>query len=374
MFSKALLTTALVSAVSAHQNWHQLWINDETPGYQVGIRMPPSNSPVTDVTSSDIACNVPSTNAAVVETVEASEGDTIKVQWDSSTHPGPITHMLFGPVDDAAAATGVGAGWFKIDELDYVDGKWANEIMQAVNMTREFTLPTGLASGEYLLRSEMLALHGAQTVGGAQFYIGCAQLKITGTGSSGSCTPSIELPGAYNANDANIYIPNVYNGFDPTNYTAPGGPVAACGGSGGGAATPSKPSTTAAAPAPANSTVAASSAIAPVETPVEDVTSSIIAAETSALAPVVPTLAPVPTANATIPTSKPLLPSTFATLVRPTPTNGGVAAPTGGSGSGSAVVKMYYQCGGIGWTGATTCVSGATCVKQNDYYSQCLSQ
>jgi hypothetical protein len=37
-------------------------------------------------------------------------------------------------------------------------------------MTHEFKLPTGLASGEYLLRSEMLALHGAQTVGGAQFY------------------------------------------------------------------------------------------------------------------------------------------------------------------------------------------------------------
>lgn len=152
MFSKALLTTALISAVSAHQNWHQLWINDETPGYQVGIRMPPSNSPVTDVTSNDIACNVVSTTAAVVETVEASEGDSIKVQWDSSTHPGPITHMLFGPVDDASTATGVGAGWFKIDELDYVDGKWANEIMGAVNMTHEFNLPTGLASGQYLVR------------------------------------------------------------------------------------------------------------------------------------------------------------------------------------------------------------------------------
>ncbi|EKM74254.1 hypothetical protein AGABI1DRAFT_88317 [Agaricus bisporus var. burnettii JB137-S8] len=30
------------------------------------------------------------------------------------------------------------------------------------------------------------------------------------------------------------------------------------------------------------------------------------------------------------------------------------------------------QCGGNGWTGPTTCVSGSTCVKQNDFYSQCL--
>ena len=150
MFSKAFLTTALISAVSAHQNWHQLWVNDVTPGYQAGIRMPPSNSPVTDVTSSDMACNVPSTNAATVETIEANAGDSIKVQWDQSGHPGPITHFLL-PVDDAATATGVGAGWFKIDELDYVDGKWANEIMGANNMTREFKLPTGLASGQYLV-------------------------------------------------------------------------------------------------------------------------------------------------------------------------------------------------------------------------------
>lgn len=76
--------------------------------------------------------------------------------------------MLFGPVDDASQESGIGAGWFKIDELDAPDGTWANEIMSAKNMTHEFKLPTGLQSGEYLLRSEMLALHGAQTVGGAQ--------------------------------------------------------------------------------------------------------------------------------------------------------------------------------------------------------------
>ncbi|KAF8610293.1 carbohydrate-binding module family 1 protein [Ceratobasidium sp. AG-I] len=33
---------------------------------------------------------------------------------------------------------------------------------------------------------------------------------------------------------------------------------------------------------------------------------------------------------------------------------------------------LYGQCGGIGWSGATTCVSGATCTKLNDYFYQCL--
>ncbi|TFK39121.1 endoglucanase [Crucibulum laeve] len=33
---------------------------------------------------------------------------------------------------------------------------------------------------------------------------------------------------------------------------------------------------------------------------------------------------------------------------------------------------LYGQCGGIGWSGSTSCVSGAACTKLNDYYSQCL--
>lgn len=44
-------------------------------------------------------------------------------------------------------------------------------------------------------------------------YMGCAQLKITGTGSAGSCTPEIQIPGTYKPEDPNIYIPNVYNGW-----------------------------------------------------------------------------------------------------------------------------------------------------------------
>ncbi|GJC98161.1 pectate lyase [Colletotrichum higginsianum] len=32
---------------------------------------------------------------------------------------------------------------------------------------------------------------------------------------------------------------------------------------------------------------------------------------------------------------------------------------------------LYGQCGGQGWTGPTTCVSGARCVSYNDWYSQC---
>ncbi|KAH9156848.1 hypothetical protein LEN26_003217 [Aphanomyces euteiches] len=34
-------------------------------------------------------------------------------------------------------------------------------------------------------------------------------------------------------------------------------------------------------------------------------------------------------------------------------------------------VAVWGQCGGIGYTGSTTCAAGSVCFKQNDYYSQC---
>lgn len=50
---------------------------------------------------------------------------------------------------------------------------------------------------------------------------------------------------------------------------------------------------------------------------------------------------------------------------------GGSTTPTPGTGTGTGAA-LYQQCGGNGWTGATTCAEG-TCKKLNDYYSQCLN-
>ncbi|KAG8953487.1 hypothetical protein FRC04_002329 [Tulasnella sp. 424] len=40
---------------------------------------------------------------------------------------------------------------------------------------------------------------------------------------------------------------------------------------------------------------------------------------------------------------------------------------------GLAAVPLWGQCGGLTYTGDTTCVAGATCVYQNDWYWQCLA-
>ncbi|KAG6847235.1 hypothetical protein H0H93_009380, partial [Arthromyces matolae] len=45
---------------------------------------------------------------------------------------------------------------------------------------------------------------------------------------------------------------------------------------------------------------------------------------------------------------------------------------TSASSSSTGAAAHWGQCGGIGWTGATTCASPYTCTVVNSYYYQCL--
>ncbi len=56
-------------------------------------------------------------------------------------------------------------------------------------------IPSCIPAGDYLLRVEHIALHSASSVGGAQTYISCAQLTITGGGST-MPTGLVPFPGA----------------------------------------------------------------------------------------------------------------------------------------------------------------------------------
>lgn len=54
-----------------------------------------------------------------------------------------------------------------------------------------------------------------------------------------------------------------------------------------------------------------------------------------------------------------------------TPSSSSSTAPATSPTSGAGVAK-YGQCGGSGYSGATSCISGTTCTVVNPYYSQCL--
>jgi len=47
-------------------------------------------------------------------------------------------------------------------------------------------------------------------------------------------------------------------------------------------------------------------------------------------------------------------------------------ATTSAAGPSACTAAKWGQCGGQGWAGCTTCVSGTTCKASGQYYSQCL--
>ncbi|KAI4649817.1 uncharacterized protein J4E79_009663 [Alternaria viburni] len=82
-------------------------------------------------------------------------------------------------------------------------------------------------------------------------------------------------------------------------------------------------------------------------------------------------------ADAPAKVTEPTVPSTSVTKPKPAATTTAAAAPAPaapiGSGSSAGAAKLYAQCGGQGFTGPTECEAPATCVKSNDWYSQCIN-
>ncbi|CAI6338876.1 unnamed protein product [Periconia digitata] len=108
-------------------------------------------------------------------------------------------------VNDPASSGTDGLSWFKVAE-DGLDGsgKWGVDRMIESGGWQDFTLPSCVAPGKYLLRAEIIALHSASKQGGAQFYMGCAQINVSGSGSSTAQT--VSFPGAYSASDPGILV------------------------------------------------------------------------------------------------------------------------------------------------------------------------
>lgn len=230
--SSLAVAAATIPSVLAHYNFESLIVNGEgTEPYEYVRRTTNSNSPVEDVTSADIVCNVGGNDAdirASTATYEVAPGDEVGFDINSELgHPGPLYVYMSKAPDNMTASDYEGDGdWFKVyalttGNIDPDTGlEWATfpgNQGGAQNFT--FTLPDNLPPGDYLMRGEHIALHGAGEVGGAQFYMGCAQLTVTGSGS-GSPSPTAKFPGAYSAEDPGILIGIYYP--VPTEYVSPG--------------------------------------------------------------------------------------------------------------------------------------------------------
>ncbi|KAI0022491.1 endoglucanase IV precursor [Xylariomycetidae sp. FL0641] len=186
------------------------------------------NGPVQDVDIIDIQCGQDSGPAALHAKVEA--GSEVTLYWTlwPESHVGPvITYMAqcpesgcndYEPAKDAV--------WFKVAEegREGTSNTWGDSpLMVNGNEGAKYTVPKCLKPGYYLVRHEIIALHAAYEYPGAQFYPGCHQLEVTG---SGSTTPSdlVAFPGAYKGADKGI----TYDPYKASEYTVPGPAVFTC--------------------------------------------------------------------------------------------------------------------------------------------------
>ena len=255
-------------------------------------------------------------------------------------------------VSDATTADG-STGWFKIFEDTWSavagastgsDDDWGTKDLNACCGKMAVMIPSDIPAGDYLLRAEVIALHVAGQLDGAQFYMSCCMLdalawhlvihadnpsdQITVTGGGTASPETVLLPGAYSATDPGILI-DIYQSM--TTYDVPG-PTVYSGG------------TTKSAGAPCSG--------------IETVTTTGIAytggggAATSVTGNTGSgTLAPTTTVT------KDTTSASVTTLSTKTTTSS--TAATSSQGTTGCTVAKYGQCGGQGWTGCGTCAVSA---------------
>ncbi|KAG9384676.1 Glycosyl hydrolase family 61 [Pyrenophora tritici-repentis] len=202
--------------------------------------------------ASQIACHKDATAGAKVAKVAA--GGKIDISWTTwpESHVGPVIDYM-AKVPDATAAKAGDLEFFKIAAAGFDGGKWAATKLIANNNTWSVTVPESIAPGQYVLRHEIIALHSAGDVNGAQ--------KLP------QGTPANKL---YTPTDPGIKV-SVYG--DNSKYQMPGPALfsgAGGAGSGAGSETPSGSNSSAPAATTSAAAVAVSSSAAASPTPVAD--------------------------------------------------------------------------------------------------------
>ncbi|KAF1848875.1 lytic polysaccharide monooxygenase [Cucurbitaria berberidis CBS 394.84] len=320
MKTAAAFVLAAANLVAGHATFQSFVIGGKDQGQHFAIQTPANgNNPITDVTSTAMVCNG---GKAVTDRVEVASGSSLTFQWhhnDPATVSGdndePIAASHKGPVMvyiAPAASNGEGAVWTKIYEDGYTGGKWAVDKFIANKGAITIDLPN-LAAGDYIIRPEIIALHEGNRPNGAQFYNGCGNIKVTGSGTATLPSTGVDMTKAYKATDPGVLC-NIYSGL--TSYEIPG-PKVWDGASSGTAPAPTTPSKTA---APVSSSA-----------PSQTATPTVIAS---------PSATPIKEAEPATPTES-------------------QAAPAPSSGSGSTLPETFTIEQFISWLKTTTSTRNA---------------
>ncbi|KAF9874430.1 glycosyl hydrolase family 61 [Colletotrichum karsti] len=204
----------------------------------------------------DINCHKNAAPGATSAKIAA--GGKVDFLWSAwpESHIGPVLTYAAKCDGECTSADPATLKWVKIQEDGYDADKkqWAAAKLIADGNKWTATIPSDLIAGNYVLRHEIIALHGAGSENGAQNYPQCVNVEITG---SGTANPEGTLGTAlYKSTDAGI----LFNPYAATiDYTTPGPALFGSGsGSGSGSgATPATPSNGTSSAAPTASASAA---------------------------------------------------------------------------------------------------------------------
>ncbi|KAH8769083.1 fungal cellulose binding domain-containing protein [Diaporthe sp. PMI_573] len=214
----AVLFCAILGLASAHYTFDQLVVNDELQGSaNTYIRkhqnsyMPTKfkNAPEGSITplDKDFSANKEAVASSEVYTVKAGDKIGLKQAYGGTgmLHPGP-TQVYVSPVEDATVTDEQYNGeWYKIhqsllctagDAASLRSTAWCSYGEDRIS----FEIPSTLPNGQYLVRGEHLALHGAH-VGEAEIYYAAAQLEVTGNSATNMPGTPVSIPGVYKSTD-----------------------------------------------------------------------------------------------------------------------------------------------------------------------------
>ncbi|KAH9861569.1 hypothetical protein J1614_011319 [Plenodomus biglobosus] len=214
----AVALAGLAEVAQGHYIFQYLTANGVKGGLFQNIRPVPNNSPVTDLSDPSLRCNVNGATGTSTTTVSVAAGSTVSFTADQAVyHQGPVAFYMQKAASTAAASDGSG-DWFKIKEIGptFTNGQATWDM----SLTYSVTIPSQVPAGEYLLRIEQLGIHNPGST--PQFYISCAQVKVTG-GGSGNPSPTTKIPGHVKSTESG-YTANIYNNFK--SYVVPGPKVA----------------------------------------------------------------------------------------------------------------------------------------------------
>ncbi|KAF9775268.1 hypothetical protein IL306_006635 [Fusarium sp. DS 682] len=207
----------LASAVSAHYTFDKLTLSGQQEGtdneyirkHQNGY-MPTKFKGIPDGSISpndkDFTCNKGSVPAPNVFKVKAGDEIGLKQAFGGTgmQHPGPI-QVYAAPIKDATKDSSQDLKWYKIHQALICKSGNAESLRSTAWCSWDedsvhFKIPSTLPDGQYLLRGEHIALHGAHD-GQAEFYYACAQVEVTGNSATKIPGTSVSIPGVYKQDD-----------------------------------------------------------------------------------------------------------------------------------------------------------------------------